>query len=236
MKSLRLLLVLLSATFMVACNNDDEPELVAKVEDLSSNELTGTLWVAHPDNSNITPWCYFTPVSSIEFFGSKMCLINCSLDYYAEDPVIHFNSSEYNDETNTGRLNHFESNFDFTIIDNDLFITEIDGYGAPQTFRFTKDLNYEAPAKDCPLIGNWQGDVNNENIPESWNPKKFLKIIDNNRLLYYSNFVLDGGYKTILNYTFDGETLSFNKTANNHVSFTLKGNKLIGGDVTLTKK
>ena len=63
MKSLRLLLILLSATFMVACSNEDEPELVANVEDLSSNELTGTLWIAHPDNSDLIPGGHISTIA-----------------------------------------------------------------------------------------------------------------------------------------------------------------------------
>lgn len=232
MKSLRLLLILLSATFIVACSNDDEPELVAKVEDLSSNELTGTLWIAHPDNSNLSPSYNYTVVSSIEFFGSKRCLINCSLDYYANDPTIWLDYSEYNDETNTGRLDFY--NVDFTIIDNDLFITEINYSGVPQIYRFTKDLNYEAPAKDCPLIGNWEGKC--KGLPAELNATAYIKIIDNKRLLYYNNFLSDTGHRIILDYTFDGKALSFITATNNHISLTLKGNKLIGEDVTLTKR
>ena len=232
MKSLRLLLILLSATFMVACSNEDEPELVANVEDLSSNELTGTLWISHPDNSDLIPGGHISTIASFEFFGSKKCIANCSLDYCADEPTIWFFESEYNKETNTGRLDFL--NTDFTIIDNDLFITAIDPNGVPQIYRFTKDLNYEAPAKDCPLIGNWEGKC--KGLPAELNATAYIKIIDNKRLLYYNNFLSDAGHRIILDYIFDGKTLSFINAANNHISFNLKGNKLIGENVTLTKK
>ena len=234
MKTIRFFLMLIVASVMVACSNDDEPALVADVEDVSSNELTGTRWIAHPDNSNLSSGCIYTSVAYIEFFGSKKCLINRSLDYYANDPTTLFYNSEYNDETNKGKLDYY--NVDFIVIDNELFLTEIDFSGDSMIYKFTKDLNYVAPAKDCSLIGYWEGDVNDEDIPESWNPKVFLKIIDNNRLLYYSNFICDGGDKTILDYTFDGKTLSFISNQNDNQSFNLKGNKLVRGSDILTKK
>lgn len=229
MKIFRSLIVLLVLPFIcISCNEDTI--LVADIEDLSSNKLTGSRWVMLPENISIDSGSIYSAVASIEFFGSKKCLFNYSLADYANQPIIYFYDQKYSEETNKGRLLNY--NVDFIVVDNELFLTEVDYNGVAHTFTFTKDINYVAPSKDCPLIGFWQGKSNHDVITD-WNGTYYLNIINNQRLIFYNNFT-DDSYSVVLEYQFDGKILSF-KQKDQIITFQLKENKLVNDYATLTK-
>ena len=230
MKMFRLLIALLVFPFMcISC--EDEPTLVADIEDANTNGLTGTRWIMLPQNINIDSESVYKSVASIEFFGSKKCLFNFSLADYTNQPITLIYNSEYNEETNKGNL--LKYNVNFIVVDNELFLTEIDHEGVPHTLTFTKETDYVAPSKDCPLIGFWQGEIN-KGIAINQNATYYLNIIDNQRLIFYDNFTGEGSHFIVLEYQFDGKTLSFKK--NNQINtFKLKKNKLESDFVTLTK-
>lgn len=226
MKLFRLLTTLLVLPFIcISC--EDEPTLVADVEDVNSNELTSTRWI----NINLDSKNIFSSVASIEFFGSKKCLFDYSLADYANQPNVRLYNSKYSDETNKGELP--DDNIDFIVVNNELFLTKVDYNGVSHSVTFTKDIDYVAPLKDCPLIGFWQG-KSKEDFPIDWNATYYLSIIDNQRLIFYNNFTDDGSYSTVLEYQFDGKILSFKKK-DQIITFKLEGNKLANDYVTLSK-
>lgn len=224
----KVLLVAAMSAPLFSCSDDDEPTLVAEVEDEVPNKLSGTRWIA--DSENYTKAAdELSSMSIIEFSSNTKCLLYCTEGYYAESPVTWYFDSNYDEEK--GSISVSEVGLTFDVIDNELFCTTEDATGATVTYKFTKDLDYVAPAKDCPLIGAWRGEYVAEGLSNQ--AMKWLKIIDNKRLLYYDNQVADAGHKMVLEYTFDGSTLTFFKHSN--ITYQLKGNKLVSDEVTLTK-
>lgn len=219
MKTIRCFFMLaVSLVMIVACNNNDEPNPIVPEE---LNKLVGTLWVAENDNHNYTN-NVLCDIQSIEFIDNKNCIITRAIGNSSSESWIC--PSDYNSELNKISIPDFAENIAFD--DDKITITVDDNLESSCTYSFSKDNSYNAPLKDNGLIGYWEGyaNIDGENLI------CFIKIIDNQRLIY-SSLADNAGYKNVLQYVYEKNAICFNGNR-----YSINKNKITINGITYTKQ
>lgn len=227
MKTIRFFLMLAVATFMVACNNDEDPAPIVPEEPGETevpNKLVGTRWVADPDNHNNIPYLWQTEAAAIEFIANQECIIDLIDSFDNSIHSLRF-TSIYDETTDTILIDQY--NDKLSIEDNLLTTTLYDNIGNPFTYTFVKDSTYVAPAKDNGIVGHYKGLWILEGIQYS----AWITILDNERLIAADNSVLDYKHRSVVKYSYDGKYISFRDR-----TCKISGNQITGDGITYTKQ
>lgn len=223
---LRLISILFISAIMLSCGNDNEPTVVAPSKG-SNNNLTGTRWIAYPDNLNNLPNTWLTEIGAIEIFSTEHCIIDL-LDSKENKYYSYRLSSEYDEISNSITLTEY--NQKIIVSEDELITTFKDSTGEIYSYRFLKDNDFESPKKDNGIVGIWESFI----IVENMQFQVGLTILDNERLIRWDTLA-DCVQNLVLRYNFDGKIISI-ENGDDKQTYTVEGNKIICGDRTYTKQ